>query len=313
MLPLLFFLAFAQDPRQLSSTPVSPKFLLRATLIPQGAERPLLDLRLVSRANPNLWYSLARQPVCGRDDPKFETFRATAQEFVLVCHHEKANDATLEIFRYHLPSKTQQAHSTHDLYRARLIPGAIHFFTRQQSFRITGPPFVTGPRAAGHARATPPLQGRLHQTHNGQRWFANTFYAGEGHTGRGAFGFTDLVTKQTQTFTPPEVIPHSACALFVEDDAVWLALCDRGEWGDIPRGLLRFDRATQRLEKFPVPDLIHGLRRQGPHLLLATHTGLATLENTQLTRYFFHPLERQVVPLTPSLERSISEILLFYP
>jgi hypothetical protein len=83
-------------------------------------------------------------------------------------------------------------------------------------------------------------------------WFGKTFYAGEGETGTGGFGYFDASTRQYQFFSPREIKLSSASAIFVQPDAVWVALMTRGEYGDHGQGLLRYDRHSRTTTRFDI-------------------------------------------------------------
>lgn len=132
-----------------------------------------------------------------------------------------------------------------------------------------------------------PVRGTGPSVREGTRtWFGKSFYAGEGHTGTGGFGFRDAATGESKLFTPPEVVDWSVSAMAVEPEAVWMTLVRRGEWGDQSGGLLRYDRATGTVRKSPFADLAHGLAVAGGRVFAATEFGVAVVEGDSVRRYF---------------------------
>ncbi len=116
-------------------------------------------------------------------------------------------------------------------------------------------------------------------------WFGITFYDGEGHTGIGGFGLFSSNTRQFELHYPPEMADWSVSALLVEDDAVWMALEDRIEGQARSGGLVRWDRATHEIQRWPGIPRSLGVARKGERLYLATDEGAAIFENGELTRY----------------------------
>jgi hypothetical protein len=122
---------------------------------------------------------------------------------------------------------------------------------------------------------------------DGERlWFGKTFYDGEGNTGVGGFGYFDSVEKKFRIYAPAEIAGWSVSAILVEPETVWLALASNGEYGTSAGGMIVFDRRTQQIEKFDVPDVATSIARVGEHLVLATAFGPAVLDQGQVRRYF---------------------------
>jgi hypothetical protein len=117
-------------------------------------------------------------------------------------------------------------------------------------------------------------------------WFGKTFYDGEGETGVGGFGYFDQTAKKLQLFAPPEIVNWSVSALDVTADAVWLALVNNGEWGGSSGGLLRYDRKSGAIRRFPLPDVVYRLDDVGGKIVAATEFGFAVVAGDQVTRYF---------------------------
>ncbi|MDX2181326.1 MAG: hypothetical protein SFV18_17155 [Bryobacteraceae bacterium] len=140
----------------------------------------------------------------------------------------------------------------------------------------------------GYTREFTLIEERIgpHQYVDGVLWFGKTFYDGEGITGIGGFGYFDAKTRRYRLFAPPEMADYSATAIRVEPYAIWLALASRGEWSTKGGGILRFDRATERVERWPSRDIVTAFARVGDGLVAATWFGIAALDNGKLRRYF---------------------------
>src|ERR1035437_5760272 len=115
-----------------------------------------------------------------------------------------------------------------------------------------------------------------HQIDGDKLWFGNNFYDGEGERGVGAFGCFDTTTRQYQLFSPPEVAPYEISALFVEADVAWLALEHFGEdISTFPEGLVRWNKATHQVRRYPIEFVVSGIARNGTSLRLTTSEGYA--------------------------------------
>jgi len=125
-----------------------------------------------------------------------------------------------------------------------------------------------------------------YQVQDGKLWFGKTFYDGEGTTGVGGFGYFDPADRKYHLFPPPEIADWSVTAILVEPDTVWTALALRGEYGGPSGGVLQFDRQSQNVRKFAMPDFGEQFLRVGNDLLLATSGGIAVIHDGQVTRYF---------------------------
>jgi len=117
-------------------------------------------------------------------------------------------------------------------------------------------------------------------------WFGKTFYDGEGRTGVGGFGYFSTTDRTYHLFTPPEIAGWSVSAIDVEAEAVWMALVASGEYGGASGGLLRFDRQTESLRRFELPDIAVQFIQAGGKLLAATDFGIAVIERDLVRRYF---------------------------
>jgi hypothetical protein len=128
-------------------------------------------------------------------------------------------------------------------------------------------------------------------------WFGKTFYDGEGWTGIGGFGYLDTEAKRYVLYSPPEIIPWSVSALFVDEGNIWLGLMSRGEWGNNSGGLLKYDRYNRTTKKFDLGEsygyqIIHQIKSRGrkSETYLATNAGLFIEHGGRMTRYFFEPM-----------------------
>jgi hypothetical protein len=125
-----------------------------------------------------------------------------------------------------------------------------------------------------------------HQIQGGLFWFGKTFYDGEGWTGTGGFGYFDPATASYHLYAPPEIAAWSVSAILVEPDCVWLALDRRGEYGNYPGGLLRWDRNTQTVRRWEMPWIATGMARSGDAICLGLTNGVAVLRDDRLVSYF---------------------------
>lgn len=114
-------------------------------------------------------------------------------------------------------------------------------------------------------------------------WFGKSVYNAEGESGRGGIGFLSKDGNYTMLDTPT-LRTSSVSALLVESEAIWAGIFYRGEQGDTARGLLRYDRKTNRARTFAVPAIIHTILRVDKRLFIGTHQGPYMLKNDTLTR-----------------------------
>jgi hypothetical protein len=125
-----------------------------------------------------------------------------------------------------------------------------------------------------------------YQIEDGRIWFGNSYYDGEGMKGVGAFGYFDTSTRRYTLFSPPEVARHEVSAILVEADRVWIALDRFGE--DIsksPGGLVRWNRMTHEIQKYPLEFGVDSIRVEGGSLHLKTRDGYALFRDGELRRF----------------------------
>jgi len=125
-----------------------------------------------------------------------------------------------------------------------------------------------------------------HQMEGSRFWFGKTFYAEEGATGVGGFGYFDSATASYHLFAPPEIAKWSTSAILVEPDCVWLALYLRGEYGNYPGGLLRWDRNAQTVRHWDMPWIATSMARSGDAIYMGTTDGIAVLRGDRIDGYF---------------------------
>ena len=124
------------------------------------------------------------------------------------------------------------------------------------------------------------------QSEGDKLWFGKTFYDGEGNSGVGGFGYFDASDRQYHLFVPPEVADYSVSAIRVEPDAVWMGIFQSGEYGGSPAGVLLYDRKTQAIHKYELPDAVYGLTVSGNRTLAPTSSGIAVIDGDKVSRYF---------------------------
>jgi len=125
-----------------------------------------------------------------------------------------------------------------------------------------------------------------HQLESGRLWFGKTFYNSEGLTGVGGFGYFDTATASYRLIAPPEIYAWSVSAILVEPDAVWLSLYRRGEYGNYPGGLLRWDRNTTTVRRWEMPWTATCIARAGDAIFMGTTDGIVRLRGDRITSYF---------------------------
>lgn len=125
-----------------------------------------------------------------------------------------------------------------------------------------------------------------YQIEDGKIWFGNNYYDSEGERGVGAFGYFDTSGRRYTLFSPPEVARYEISAILVEPDTVWLALDQFVEdISKVPGGLVRWNRSTHEIQKYPLEFVVDSVRRPGDSLRLETHDGYALFRDGELRRF----------------------------
>ena len=125
-----------------------------------------------------------------------------------------------------------------------------------------------------------------YQIEDGRIWFGNSYYDGEGMRGVGAFGCFDTATRRYTLFSPPEVARYEVSAILVEPDRVWVALDQFVEdISTVPGGLVRWNRTTHEIHKYPLEFVVTGIRAERGSLRLETHDGYALLRDGKIRRF----------------------------
>ena len=115
-----------------------------------------------------------------------------------------------------------------------------------------------------------------YQIENDRAWFGKQYYDSEGERGVGAFGYFDTSNRIYELFSPPEVARYEISAILVQPDCVWLGL-DRfvEDISKEPGGLVRWDRMTQAVQRYPLEFEVDEIRALGDSLRLETRGGYA--------------------------------------
>jgi hypothetical protein len=122
-----------------------------------------------------------------------------------------------------------------------------------------------------------------YQIEKSRIWFGNNYYDGEGSRGVGAFGYFDTATRSYKLFSPPAVARYEISAIEVQPGVVWLALDRFGESvSTSPGGLVRWNRTTHEIHKYPLKFVVSGIRVQGDSLSLKTRNGYALFRDGQV-------------------------------
>ncbi len=104
--------------------------------------------------------------------------------------------------------------------------------------------------------------------------------------GVGAFGYFDTATRRYTLFSPPEVARYEISAILVEPDRVWLALDQFVEdISTVPGGLVRWNRMTHEIHKYPLEFVVSGIRAEGDSLRLETRDGYALFRDGEIRRF----------------------------
>lgn len=188
-------------------------------------------------------------------------------------------------------------------------PGGVFHLSRQKNRYGSEYPMIVGPGKifelpqtdeptwrrdrpdeAGSPRQIDPAEENEqigpYQVADGLLWFGKTFYNSEGFTGVGGFGWFDPGTASFHLIASSEIHAWSVSAILVEQDAVWLALYRRGEYGNYPGGLLRWDRQSSTLHHWDMPWIASSLARGGDALYMGATDGIAVLRGDRIASYF---------------------------
>jgi hypothetical protein len=65
-----------------------------------------------------------------------------------------------------------------------------------------------------------------------------------------------------------------------------MGIFQSGEYGGSPAGVLRYDRKTQAVHKYELPDAVYGLTVSGSRTLVPTSSGIAVIDGDEISRYF---------------------------
>jgi len=167
--------------------------------------------------------------------------------------------------------RTEQAGPGFHVARQRNILGSEHAVIEG------GGKLYTLPQTAPDNAAEMNEEVGPHQWIEGRLWFGKTFYNGEGATGTGGFGYFDPAARAFKIYATPEIRCWSVSAILVEADAVWLALDHRGEYGNYPGGLLRWDRKTEQVRHLPLDQVGMSIARIAGVLSIGAPDGLILL------------------------------------
>jgi hypothetical protein len=125
-----------------------------------------------------------------------------------------------------------------------------------------------------------------YQIENARAWFGKQYYDSEGERDVGAFGYFDTSNRIYELFSPPEVARYEISAILVQPDCVWLGL-DRfvEDISKEPGGLVRWDRMTQAVQRYPPEFEVDEIRALGDSLRLETRGGYALFRGGALRRF----------------------------
>ena len=143
-----------------------------------------------------------------------------------------------------------------------------------------------------------------HQLEGARLWFGKTFYNSEGSTGVGGFGYFDAATAAYRLYSLPQIQHWSVSAILVEADCVWLALYRRGEYGNSPGGLLRWDRKTTQVRTIAIPSIVTSIAQTGNTVYLGATDGIIVLRSNQITRYLVVRQASRPVSSIPNAQSS---------
>jgi hypothetical protein len=125
-----------------------------------------------------------------------------------------------------------------------------------------------------------------HQIENDRLWFGKQYYDSEGDRGVGAFGYFDASKRMYKLFSPPEVARYEISAILVQPDCVWLGLDQFVEdISKVPGGLVRWDRMTQAVQRYPLEFVVDKIHSEGDSLRLQTRGDYALFRGGTLHRF----------------------------
>jgi hypothetical protein len=140
-----------------------------------------------------------------------------------------------------------------------------------------------------------------YEIEGGRLWFGNGYYDAEGMRGVGAFGYFDTATRGYTLFSPPEVAPYEIDAILVEPETVWLALDTFTEdISKIPGGLVRWNRMTHEIQKYPLEFVVDSIQREGDSLRLKTRGGYALFRDGGIRRFLANGRSIATFPSPPT-------------
>jgi hypothetical protein len=141
-----------------------------------------------------------------------------------------------------------------------------------------------------------------YQIEAGRVWFGNSYYDSEGMRGVGSFGYFDFVTRAYALFSPPEVARYEISAILVEPAAVWIALDEFVEdISTLPGGLVRWNRMTHEIQKYPLEFVVDGIRVDGDSLRLKTREGYALFRDGECRRFLANGAPTAKFPPPPTI------------
>jgi len=120
---------------------------------------------------------------------------------------------------------------------------------------------------------------------NNEIWFGLRFYDGEGYTGVGGFGVVNTVTGNITMQYPREMVDWSASAMLLEDEYLWIGLIRYPEGMPYGGGLLRYDRKSGKIRKYPVAEIIKCIYKVGDTIFIGTANGISILTDGRLTSF----------------------------
>ncbi len=132
-------------------------------------------------------------------------------------------------------------------------------------------------------------------------WFGKTFYDGEGLSGVGGVGYFSPADRRFHIFTSPEIADWSVSTLLVQRDAVWLALHARGEYGDGPGGVLRFDKRTRTFTRIDRTATGWQFLALGDDTVLLLGSGLTVLRRDKAEHYMIDKTTDGRLRVVPAL------------